>query len=645
MLRHRLLLAASVFFFLLLPNTAAALGCCVALLDGKTEANTQADVKSCFVMMNIGDCNTYKTNNGVATIWREKACSTLEICALHAPTNCCKSSIGDVVTKCIPSPDTSACNIFMQSAKAQILKEGSNPSGLRTRQTDGACTTQSDCRGKIYDESIYTNAGGASTLTEDPNFVPTLITPTLAVNIPGVNFSQLKVQDDGGEKYIDIPYIAQYIQGIYAYILGAAGILAIAMILWGGIKWVSAAGNSEMVSSAQKNISNALIGLVLTLASYLVLSTINPELVNLKSLHINFVKRITEDAWFQDHGTADPFASAGAASMAADAAFAESSYAAISSIPFDKKLGWAGNIKNYCNQKGAKQASTREEKIEFLVKAVLGWAKTCVQNGLCAYCQACATSPNGTITGNPAPNYAVQQFIDRQIPEGQPEYMWYPSETECIDAWYKRGAYANKGGPYVVNGMAQCNKPVQDVYQKFFIDKFEENKMFGGDCGSFARTVYSCAGASFDDTPKEAAYDRGGKKVDTVYLSKNSIGKFDSNPQMIIGGAYMDENLVELAEKKGGMKFGDLVYICCGGAKDAYSAHWFMYTGGRDDVPFSFIEMGGGSGVQVPGLGQVSGVHTRPKNWTIQDYINNAVRSGRYDAHKGLVYVWRPYAE
>lgn len=287
---RRLLPLSFLFVFFLPTNAAAAIGCCIVLQNGKTAATSQADVSSCFAMLTIGDCDAYKNNNGVATAWRNGACSTLDMCGSRAPKNCCKTIANDQTTKCIPTADTSSCNIFIQSSKAAITKQGQDPYSFRSKQVDGSCAAQPDCAGKIYDEAIYNNRGSVS-LSTAPDYVPVFVAPKLAVNIPGVNFSQLHVSESGGKKYVDIPYLAQYIKGIYTYVLGAVALLAIAMIIWGGIKWVSAAGNTEMVSSAKTNITNAVIGLILAFGSYVILSTINPDLINLKSLQIALVER------------------------------------------------------------------------------------------------------------------------------------------------------------------------------------------------------------------------------------------------------------------------------------------------------------------------------------------------------------------
>lgn len=77
-------------------------------------------------------------------------------------------------------------------------------------------------------------------------------------------------------------HIGDFIQTIYKYAVGVAGIIAVVMIVVAGFQWVSSAGNSEVITSAKKRIGGALIGLFIAYASYFILSTINPALVNLR---------------------------------------------------------------------------------------------------------------------------------------------------------------------------------------------------------------------------------------------------------------------------------------------------------------------------------------------------------------------------
>ena len=77
--------------------------------------------------------------------------------------------------------------------------------------------------------------------------------------------------------------IAQYIQAIYNYAVGAVGIVAAVVLMIGGVMWITAGGNTSNVSEAKSMITAALTGMVLVLVSYLMLDQINPALVDLQA--------------------------------------------------------------------------------------------------------------------------------------------------------------------------------------------------------------------------------------------------------------------------------------------------------------------------------------------------------------------------
>ena len=80
--------------------------------------------------------------------------------------------------------------------------------------------------------------------------------------------------------------LGDYIRIVYDFGVILVAIVAVAMVVWGGFKWATSAGNSSQIASAKQNITGALIGLVLALTSWLLLMTINPALVDLKKLEI-----------------------------------------------------------------------------------------------------------------------------------------------------------------------------------------------------------------------------------------------------------------------------------------------------------------------------------------------------------------------
>lgn len=70
----------------------------------------------------------------------------------------------------------------------------------------------------------------------------------------------------------------------YYFIVSIAGLAAFFMLVWGGFEWMTSAGNPARISSAKDRISSALLGLLLILASFLILQVINPELTILPQL-------------------------------------------------------------------------------------------------------------------------------------------------------------------------------------------------------------------------------------------------------------------------------------------------------------------------------------------------------------------------
>ncbi len=83
---------------------------------------------------------------------------------------------------------------------------------------------------------------------------------------------------------------AGYIARIYQFGLMIVGFAAFAMIVYGGILYVFAAGDITKTSDAKDTITNAIYGLILFLGAYLILYTINPELVNLRNPQLEFLQ-------------------------------------------------------------------------------------------------------------------------------------------------------------------------------------------------------------------------------------------------------------------------------------------------------------------------------------------------------------------
>lgn len=85
---------------------------------------------------------------------------------------------------------------------------------------------------------------------------------------------------------IDENSLGNYIKVIYNYAIAIVGIVsALAMMIAGAI-WITAGGNASRVDDAKSRIGSALTGLVLAMTSYLILYTVNPDLITFRPLDI-----------------------------------------------------------------------------------------------------------------------------------------------------------------------------------------------------------------------------------------------------------------------------------------------------------------------------------------------------------------------
>ena len=66
---------------------------------------------------------------------------------------------------------------------------------------------------------------------------------------------------------------------LYYFIVMIGGLAAFIGMVWGGFLWLTAAGNPGRISEAKDRVYSALIGLLIILLSWLILNTINPQLI------------------------------------------------------------------------------------------------------------------------------------------------------------------------------------------------------------------------------------------------------------------------------------------------------------------------------------------------------------------------------
>lgn len=73
--------------------------------------------------------------------------------------------------------------------------------------------------------------------------------------------------------------LGDLLASLYRFALGLVGIAALAMLIVGGVMYMTAGDSQDQTKRARGYMTNAVFGLVLALLSWLVLFTINPDLV------------------------------------------------------------------------------------------------------------------------------------------------------------------------------------------------------------------------------------------------------------------------------------------------------------------------------------------------------------------------------
>ena len=70
------------------------------------------------------------------------------------------------------------------------------------------------------------------------------------------------------------------IANIINIVLGVLGVIAVVIIVYGGFKWMTAAGNEDQVSEAKKIITSGIIGLVIVLLALSIAQFVLNALIN-----------------------------------------------------------------------------------------------------------------------------------------------------------------------------------------------------------------------------------------------------------------------------------------------------------------------------------------------------------------------------
>jgi len=147
-------------------------------------------------------------------------------------------------------------------------------SGILSTAVDAYCATLGLPPGicsALLDTILNSGGAGASTQTQEFK-APKLDQYKWEVGIPGFVAK-------GGVVPLEEEGVSGLIKAIIAWAFKLAGVLAFAMIVYAGFQYLTSGGNTAQQKDAQERIVSAIIGIILLFAFYIILYTINPDIL------------------------------------------------------------------------------------------------------------------------------------------------------------------------------------------------------------------------------------------------------------------------------------------------------------------------------------------------------------------------------
>ncbi|MDP2909888.1 MAG: hypothetical protein Q8N69_02330, partial [bacterium] len=70
-----------------------------------------------------------------------------------------------------------------------------------------------------------------------------------------------------------------YVKYVFTFFIAAAGLIVFSVLIWGGWLYLTSTGNVSKMKEAKEKIFSAFLGITILFGSYIILRTINPQLV------------------------------------------------------------------------------------------------------------------------------------------------------------------------------------------------------------------------------------------------------------------------------------------------------------------------------------------------------------------------------
>jgi hypothetical protein len=208
----------------------------------------------------------------------------------HAEDICCKcvpQNMSEPPTLCYTVPSLkSGDNCSTLPTEQNMNGLDCDPKKLTAAQCKklsgsggGICTTDPEpAKPTRLGELVSSGSNADSNSSASSSLLPT----ALEFNTP---IPQFKAPTDMGLLF------ASYVIAIYRYMISIAVFVATVMFIWGAFRYLVGSGLGG-VARGKQIMSDAVIGLILVLSANLILRTINPDLMSLKTLTIKSIQNV-----------------------------------------------------------------------------------------------------------------------------------------------------------------------------------------------------------------------------------------------------------------------------------------------------------------------------------------------------------------
>lgn len=160
-----------------------------------------------------------------------------------------------------------------------------------------------------FSTTRYVCCCAASAASPKLKEAPKFEIPQMQVKIDTVKLTQPKcTANESGSFSCSVAWIGEYITGIYQYAIGIAGILAVIVLMVGGLIYLVSGGDATRITQAKELIIGSITGLVILLSSYFLLSRINPKLAGFGPLNLNYIPAVEVINKYEIQGCSDQWA-------------------------------------------------------------------------------------------------------------------------------------------------------------------------------------------------------------------------------------------------------------------------------------------------------------------------------------------------